>query len=157
MPHRGLYCEAGRPCKRPRLPEPEIDRVKVVVIEDHPLLFDLYLEKLGSIRRIVVPNRSPVESFEDALSLFQVHSPDMIITDLSLTESHAEGFSILRALKRVPSPPIVVLTTAVYSPHNTDELCQHLRRSRFDAVFHKLDFEHILPYLDHKAMQLQSH
>ena len=130
--------------------EPIMTPLKVVVIEDTPIVLDLYHEKLGKIKGIDLVKTPPVESFDLAMEIFREVQPHIVITDLSLTSAHTEGFGILRTLKRCAPGVCVILTTSIYSPANHDELNEHIRHAKFDAVFHKADLEHLAEFIRSK-------
>ncbi len=115
-----------------------------MIIEDTQVLLDLYLERLGRLKDVMVCNRGAVESADDALTLFLAHRPDIVVTDLSLTQGGTEGFDILRRIKERSPATRVILTSSVYRPENTDELSLEIKAAPFDAAFNKFDFDHLL-------------
>jgi DNA-binding NtrC family response regulator len=124
--------------------------LRVMVIEDTPLVLDLYHENLGKIKGISLVKTPPVETFDLAMDLFRKEQPDIVVTDLSLTSAHTEGFGILRTLKKCSPRVCVVLTTSIYSPDNHDDLTEHIKHAKFDAVFHKADLQHLSEFIRSK-------
>ncbi len=137
--------------------DPKEERIckhlRVLVIEDTPFLLQHYMDRLGALDFIALIRVPAVKSLDEAFAFVNAHRPDIVVTDLSLTSSHTEGFEILRVLKKHVPQMCVVATTAIYSPHNSDEVNEHLRKSRFDAVFHKLDLEGLELFLKKKAIE----
>ncbi len=137
--------------------EPKEERIcrhlRVLVIEDTRFLHEYYMKRLGALKYIALLPVPPVVGLEQAFSLINAHRPDIVVTDLSLTASNTEGFEILRVLKKHVPQMCVVATTSIYSPHNVDEVNEHLRKSRFDMVFHKLDLEGLELFLKKKAIE----
>ncbi len=137
--------------------DPQEERIckhlRVLVIEDTPFLLEHYMKKLGALDFIALVRVPAVKSLDEAFAFVNAHRPDIVITDLSLTSSHTEGFEILRVLKKHIPEMCVVATTSIYSPRNNDEVNEHLRASRFDAVFHKLDLDGLELFLKKKAIE----
>ncbi|MFN7991066.1 MAG: response regulator [Candidatus Micrarchaeia archaeon] len=119
--------------------EPLIKPLRVVVIEDFPPLLRLYLKELKKVTGIQVEPSSTVESIEGALNIFERAVPDIVITDLSLTEGRTEGFDILKIVKAKSPSTTVILTSSAYDPSSNDPFAQEIRSHGFDAVFPKLD------------------
>jgi DNA-binding NtrC family response regulator len=129
-------------------------QIRVLIVEDTPFLLDHYVKRLGRLDNISLVEVPVIESMDRALEIFKSEKPDIVITDLSLTASHTEGFGILRVLKRCSPDLCVVLTTSIYSPENHDELNEHIRHSKFDAVFHKLDLDGLVAFIRKKSLEL---
>jgi DNA-binding NtrC family response regulator len=127
---------------------------RVMLVEDTQWLLDIYLQRLSRLHDIRVANSRAIKSVDRALELFLNENPDVVITDLSLTSGNTEGFEILHAVRELSLGAVVVLTTSIYSPQNDDDVNREIRRQPFDAVFHKLDFDHLAVYLERKAHEL---
>ncbi len=159
MPPLGLTVKLGHAAHfdkhSPHGPQEEsiCRHLRVLVIEDTPFLLEHYMKRLGALDFIALIRVPAVKSLDDAFAFINAHRPDIVVTDLSLTASHTEGFGIVRVLKKHDPQMCIVATTAVYSPHNDDELNRHLRDSKFDAVFHKLDLEGLELFIKKKAIE----
>ena len=130
-----------------KLDSEPIFKLRVVVIEDFPLLFKIY-QKILHGHGFEVANPHPLNTVDAALFTIAQVRPDVVITDLSLTSNGLEGFEILRRLREIdPSLP-VALSTSVYRSTNTDPLTEQMKSAGFDAVFHKVDFRGIVSFLD---------
>lgn len=160
MPHQGLtarVCDVahfGKARRHDTKEEPIMKPLKVLVIEDTSFLLEHYARRLQTLDNIRLSGLKTVGSMGEALELFKRESPDVVITDLSLSPSNTEGFGILRALKRACPGICVVLTTSIYSPDAHDELNEHIKRSKFDAVFHKLDLDNLVLFLRKRSLEL---
>jgi DNA-binding NtrC family response regulator len=160
MPQQGLtarFCDVahfGRLRRHDTKEEQIMKPLKVLVVEDAAFLLDHYVKRLGTLDNIKLIKVPTMESIDQALEVFKREAPDVVITDLSLTSSHTEGFGILRTLKRACPGICVVLTTSVYSPDNHDKLNEHIRHSKFDAVFHKLDLDNLVVFLRKRSLEL---
>jgi DNA-binding NtrC family response regulator len=149
---RGIFRQRERGVSRSlRLPdtssEPIRKLVKIVIFEDTDFLLDLFFDNLKVLKGFDIVSPKTTCSTAEALRTFEKEKPDIVITDLCLTSDHTEGFDILAAIKKVSPDTVVVLSTSIYSDKGTDDLSCEIRRKGFDAVFHKLDFEHLTGFL----------
>lgn len=81
--------------------------LKVLLVEDSPLLSDRLLELLADIPGVqTLPS---VATEAGALAAITELSPDVVVLDLRLKEG--TGFGVLRVLKLVEHPPVVVILT----------------------------------------------
>lgn len=121
---------------------------KAVVIEDNPLLLGIYLRRLAHLRDVEIPASATVRSLEEAAAVLQAHSPDIIITDLSLTSGCTEGFDVLAMARRELPGAKIVLTSLAYAPDRADSLSEQIRRAGFDAAFNKFDLDGVILFLE---------
>jgi len=81
--------------------------LKVLLVEDSPLLSDRLLELLGDVPGVrTLPS---VSTESGALTAIAELSPDVVVLDLRLKEG--TGFGVLRGLKRLEHAPTVVILT----------------------------------------------
>lgn len=81
--------------------------LKVLLVEDSPLLSDRLLELLSDIPGVKMLPSVATES--GAVTAIGELSPDVVILDLRLKEG--TGFGVLRMLKRLDRRPVVVVLT----------------------------------------------
>lgn len=130
--------------------------IKIVVIEDYePLLKDC-LFHLGHLENAQVCAQRTFKSTPEAMEAILREKPDIVITDLQLSPRNAEGFEILEAVNRLLPGTIVILTSVVYKPENTDELSQQIRQKPFNAAFNKFDYAHLMLFIEQKAHELRA-
>lgn len=81
--------------------------LKVLLVEDSPLLSDRLLELLGDIPGVrTLPS---VSTELGALGAIAELSPDVVVLDLRLKEG--TGFGVLRGLKSLTQQPTVIILT----------------------------------------------
>jgi CheY-like chemotaxis protein len=79
--------------------------LRILYVEDNPLVRDITCEMLSESSRQVVA----VASAEEALSIFEPNAFDVVITDISLPAM--SGLDLARhILERVPTVPIIIAT-----------------------------------------------
>ena len=150
MPHGRMKDRVSPHSRKLSLPLPSLEppqKLKVAIFEDADIILDLYKDRFGKMEGISLVNSQVISTVAEALSIFVHEKPDLSISDLSLTDGHTEGFSILRAIKKCSPGSLVALSTSIYSPNNHDDLTEHIRMARFDAVFHKVDLDNMAAYL----------
>ncbi|MBI2510466.1 MAG: response regulator transcription factor [Opitutae bacterium] len=78
---------------------------RVLIVEDHTMLSQLFAEVVNSLPGFVVVGRSFGEA--DALRLCEQHNPDVLILDLVLAD--ASGLSLMRKIRaKGPLPKVLV-------------------------------------------------
>jgi len=86
----------------------QTDQIRVLIVEDHPLMRLGVASMIGSQQDMVVVAESG--SGEQALELYPVQHPDVVVVDLGLPKMG--GVAVIRALRLLNSEvKIVVLTT----------------------------------------------
>ena len=85
--------------------------LKVLLVEDSPLLSERILELLSDMNGVVTTGTATTESA--AIQAVSENVPDVILLDLHLKQG--TGFSVMRQLKRMTSkfPIIIVITNYV--------------------------------------------
>lgn len=84
------------------MPPPSL---RILYVEDNPLVRDITCEMLSESSRQVVA----VASAEEALSIFEPNAFDVVITDISLPAM--SGLDLTRhILGRVPAVPVIIAT-----------------------------------------------
>jgi len=111
--------------------------VRVAIFDDSDAVIQAYTKRLNG--SVTVVTKEPVECVQTAVEIFKIEQPDVVVTDLSLTVGHTEGFDILRAIRDISPATPVALSTAAWCEQSTDELVQAIRRAHFDSVFQKAD------------------
>jgi len=81
--------------------------LKVLLVEDSPLLSERMMELLSEMEGIVSVGAVSTESA--AISAIDAQNPDVILLDLRLKEG--TGFSVMRYLKQVSKQPVVIVIT----------------------------------------------
>lgn len=79
-------------------PQPTRQRLRVLVVEDDPLLLRLYQVKISAWP--MKPDVSVTDNAMTALMLIGRHSPDLLVTDLQMPGM--DGFKMLRVLRETP-------------------------------------------------------
>jgi DNA-binding NarL/FixJ family response regulator len=86
----------------------QIDKIRVLIIEDHPLMRLGVASIIGAQEDMLVVMEAG--SGEQALELFRAHRPDVVVVDLGLPQMG--GVAAIRALRLLNSEvKFVVLTT----------------------------------------------
>jgi len=91
--------------------------LKVLLIEDSPLLSDRIMELLSDMEGIISCGAVATESA--AIEAIDLQSPDVILLDLRLKEG--TGFSVMRHVKHTSKPPIVIVVTNYALPQYRKE------------------------------------
>lgn len=121
--------------------------VSVAIFEDTSEFMSLYLRRMRRIDGVELPYKNPVYSTGAALALFRRFRPEIVITDLSLSQpARADGIDILHAIKGM-SPGTLVALAALHTPGSTTLTAQEIDRAGFDAVFNKTDFAGISQFV----------
>jgi DNA-binding response OmpR family regulator len=76
---------------------------KILLIEDDPLLIDIYTTKLKEAGFLAVVARDG----EMAMEMIRKEKPDLVLLDIVLP--HADGWEILKKIKKDPDAPKVVI------------------------------------------------
>ena len=93
--------------------------IRLVLVDDHPLLLD-GIEQLLSLNADFQV-LAKCGTVQDALHAVETHSPDLVILDLKLRNE--DGFAVLRALAGRTRPSVVVLTAT----DSEDDLLEAVR------------------------------
>jgi len=121
--------------------------LKVAILEDTPMVLELYLRELRGMPGIEIVNDQPIQDVDSALLVCQYMRPDVVIADLNLEKSRADGFGVIRYLRKEFPNMIVALSTSVWPangrPMADTDLERRIRKECFDAVFNKGDLDGI--------------
>jgi two-component system sensor histidine kinase BarA len=105
--------ETDAPEPAAALPEPSIDRTRIMVVDDHPgnlRLTRVFLEELGA-------EVLPCTSGEEALARLEHESVDLIFMDIQMPD--LDGLETTRRIREMPEPaasiPVVALTAHALS------------------------------------------
>lgn len=83
-----------------------VERTRIVVVDDHALL------RAGLVRALALDPLIEIVgeggSAMDAIELARIHTPDLILLDISMP---GNGIEAARAIRELPSPPRVVMLT----------------------------------------------
>ena len=121
-------------------------------------MLDLYLEHLGKVPYIRVPDRGTVRNVRKAMLIFSQERPQIVVSDLQLTRRGTEGFQILKKIHEESPSTIVVLSTAAYDPAiENNSMNAVIEKQGFDAVFRKCDVLQLAKYVELKAKELLTH
>ena len=113
-------------------------QLKVLVIEDTSQVLEIYLNEILKIPGVIVCSCRPVESVHEATALAMREMPDLVITDISLTPNHHQGFAIVPAIRRICPDAIIAISSSMYSPDSHDEFNERARQAA-DFVIEKAD------------------
>jgi DNA-binding NtrC family response regulator len=129
--------------------------VNVAIFEDTPAVLSIYVRRLRRIDGVSLPYTNPVYSPGAALSLFRRFRPEIVITDLSLSQpARADGIDILHAIKGMsPGTPVALAT--LHTPGSTTLSAQEIERAGFDAIFNKIDFAGISEFVRTNAAKIR--
>jgi CheY-like chemotaxis protein len=133
--------------KRQPQAEPIRRQVRVAIFEDSPEVNLAYHDCFTSFADAVVVSSKPVLSTDDAIEIFRALRPDVVITDLSLTDGNFEGFEILKRIKEISPETPVGLSTSSYHPKKDDEINREIRRHGFDMLFQKHDLASMCDFI----------
>ncbi len=89
-----------------------------------------------------------VSTIMEAMNLFRVVKPDIVVCDLSLHPGGAgmEGIAILKLIKKVNPAVTVALSTSRYNRDESKmdaDFLKQIKSAGFDAIFEKMDVEGI--------------
>lgn len=147
MAHRTI----SKPNPQAGKTEPKEERirrqVRVAIFDDSPEVNLAYSECFSSFAEANVVSCRPVFSVEDAIEIFRAIRPDVVITDLSLTDGKQEGFEILRKIKEISPGTPVALSTSAYHPRKNDGINSEIRKQGFDALFQKHDLASMCEFI----------
>jgi DNA-binding NarL/FixJ family response regulator len=130
-------------------------RFKLAIIEDCDLVLNVYLDKMSRVRSLDICTPTAISSEKQAIALMMREKPDIVITDLSLTSNHIEGFAILRKIRELLPDAIVAVSTSIYTPISHDALCERMRHEA-EFVFHKADVAGMIRFLRHAIRELKN-
>jgi CheY-like chemotaxis protein len=147
MAHRTI--EKPNPQSGKREPKTEMIRrpVRVAIFDDCPEVNIAYHDCFSSFTEARVVSSRPVFSADEALEIFRAMKPDVVITDLSLTDRGKEGFEILRRIKEISPTTLVGLSSSSYHPRNNDEINREIRKQGFDRLFQKADLASMCDFI----------
>lgn len=150
MPHKHISAKPNVTTSKKQVKADPIRKpVKIAIFDDCDAVIIAYGDYLSPGNVTVVPG-VPVESVEAAMAIFRKEKPDIVITDLDLSDG-TEGFQILELIrKESPSTP-VALSTSCYHPMKDDEINREIRRRGYDAVFQKYDIKGIAAFVNARA------
>lgn len=136
--------------RRPSAVGTSREPARILVVEDDRSLRELLLEELeeeGHRTRVA-------GSAEEAVALLPGFSPDLVVSDLRLTD--ADGLELLRHVRGVETPPAFVIITAFGT---VARAVQALKAGADDFLTKPLDFDHlhlsITRVLENRAMKLR--
>jgi DNA-binding NarL/FixJ family response regulator len=96
------------------MPGTEIYPIRILIVDDHPVMCSGLSNMLGTQERMIVVGTTG--SGSEALKFVAREKPDLMLLDLRMPGM--DGISVLRALRSVPTPPKVVVLTS----YEQDEL-----------------------------------
>jgi len=80
---------------------------KVLIVDDNPSVLTMLFELLKDKGHVAFPARSA----EQALELFKLHAPDLVLTDIEMPDGRPTGLKLLKQIKELaPKCPVIVLT-----------------------------------------------
>ncbi len=83
--------------------------LKILIVDDQPFVCDLFAKLLSKLATVMTSG-----TLEEAQRLISEHKPDLVISDLSLTESIGrEGFALLEYVRATSPHTKVIIMTGV--------------------------------------------
>jgi DNA-binding response OmpR family regulator len=107
-------------------PGAETEKLKVCLVEDEPLIQEMYKDKLKQEGFLV----ATADDGEQGLALIKQENPDIVLADIMMPNK--DGIFLMESMKQDPALskiPIVILT-------NLDDSETAERTSKFDADFY---------------------
>lgn len=100
---------------------------KILLVDDELTMVQMVAEVLQSMGHEVFP----FTSFNGVLEALTVHQPDLVITDLYLDRTSAQGLEVVRKANALNPPPIIIMITGYGTVESAVEA---MRAGAFDYL-----------------------
>ncbi len=148
MAHRTINKPNPSTGKREPKAEPIRRQIRVAIFDDSPEINLAYGDCFKSFPGVDVVSSRAVFSVDEVLEIVRAVRPDVVITDLSLTDGNLEGFEILKRIKEISPNTLVGLSTSSYHPNKDDEINREIRKHAFDMLFQKHDLASMCDFIE---------